>query len=52
MSLRQSEQPRSYQKEYTGQQVDYSSQMEPDDRKTYYHLAEQFFLRDLARSVG
>ena len=36
MSQRQSEQLRNYQKEYADQQAEYSTELEPDDKKTYY----------------
>jgi hypothetical protein len=35
MSSRQSEWLKCYQMEYAGQQVDYSTELTPDDRKTY-----------------
>ena len=36
MSQRQNKQLRNYQKEYADQQVDYSTELEHDDKKTYY----------------
>ena len=38
MSQIQNKQLRNYQKGYADQQVDYSTELEPDDKKTCYYV--------------